>query len=123
MSTRAQSPQPASQIDLLQGTLDLLILQTLARGKAHGHAIARNIEQRSEDVLQVGHGSLYPALQRLLKLGLIQAEDGLSENNRKARFYRLTAKGRKQLFAETSKWQKFSTAIAQILAPIADENA
>jgi PadR family transcriptional regulator PadR len=100
MSTRAQSPQPASQIDLLQGTLDLLILQTLARGKAHGHAIARNIEQRSEDVLQVGHGSLYPA-----------------------RFYRLTAKGRKQLFAETSKWQKFSTAIAQILAPIADENA
>jgi transcriptional regulator len=127
MSTKAPSPQPASQIDLLQGTLDLLILQTLAatgqRVKAHGHAIARSIEQRSDEVLQVGHGSLYPALQRLLKLGLIQAEDGLSENNRKARFYRLTAKGRKQLFAETSKWQKFSTAIAQILAPIADENA
>ena len=119
MSTKHPSPQ----LDLLQGTLDLLILQTLAPRKAHGHAIARSIEQRSEEVLQVGHGSLYPALQRLLKLGLIQAEDGLSENNRKARFYRLTAKGRKQLFAETSKWQKFSTAIAQILAPIADENA
>jgi PadR family transcriptional regulator PadR len=127
MSTKARNPQIAPQLDLLQGTLDLLILQTLApagpRGKLHGHAIARSIEQRSEEVLQVGHGSLYPALQRLLKLGLIQAEDGLSENNRKARFYRLTAKGRKQLFAETSKWQKFSTAIAQILAPIAEENA
>src|ERR1700723_732215 len=111
------------QLELLQGTLDLLILQTLACGRAHGHAIARSIEQRSEEVLQVGHGSLYPALQRLLKLGLIQAEDGLSENNRKARFYHLTAKGRKQLFAETSKWHKFSTAIAQILAPIAEENS
>jgi len=130
MSTKAATPQIAPQLDLLQGTLDLLILQTLARtgsrgkanGQAHGHAIARSIEQRSEEVLQVGHGSLYPALQRLLKLGLIQAEDGLSENNRKARFYRLTAKGRKQLFAETSKWQKFSNAIAHILAPIAEEN-
>jgi PadR family transcriptional regulator, regulatory protein PadR len=119
MSTKAAR----SQIDLLQGTLDLLILQTLALGRRHGHAIAGSIEQRSEDVLQVGHGSLYPALQRLLKLGLIQAEDGLSENNRKARFYSLTAKGRKQLFTETSKWQNFSTAIAQILAPIAEENS
>jgi PadR family transcriptional regulator, regulatory protein PadR len=119
MSTKAAR----SQIDLLQGTLDLLILQTLALGRRHGHAIAGSIEQRSEDVLQVGHGSLYPALQRLLKLGLIKAEDGLSENNRKARFYSLTAKGRKQLFTETSKWQNFSTAIAQILAPIAEENS
>jgi PadR family transcriptional regulator PadR len=122
MSTRAANPQ----LDLLQGTLDLLILQTLAptgsRGKVHGHAIARSIEQRSDEVLQVGHGSLYPALQRLLKLGLIQAEDGLSENNRKARFYRLTAKGRKQLFAETSKWQKFATAMASILAPVVEES-
>ena len=105
MSTKAAR----SQIDLLQGTLDLLILQTLALGRRHGHAIAGSIEQRSEEVLQVGHGSLYPALQRLLKLGLIKAEDGLSENNRKARFYSLTAKGRKQLFTETSKWQNFST--------------
>jgi transcriptional regulator len=105
------------QLELLQGTLDLLILKTLALGRAHGHAIARSIEQRSEDALQVGHGSLYPALQRLLKLGLIAAEDGVSENNRKARFYSLTAKGREHLHAEASKWQKFSAAVALILAP------
>jgi transcriptional regulator len=110
------------QLELLQGTLDLLILQTLACGRAHGHAIARSIERRSEDVLQVGHGSLYPALQRLLKLGLIAAEDGTSENNRKARFYRLTAKGRKKLRAETSKWERFSQAVARVLAPLAEEN-
>lgn len=112
-----------SQLELLQGTLDLLILQTVARGHAHGHAIARSIEMRSEDVLQVGHGSLYPALQRLLRLGLIAAEDGISENNRKARFYRLTAKGRKRLFAETSKWHRLSDAIARVLAPVAEENS
>jgi PadR family transcriptional regulator PadR len=110
-----------NQLELLQGTLDLLILQTLAFGKAHGQAIARSIEHRSEEVLQVGHGSLYPALQRLLKLGLIVAEDGLSENNRKARFYRLTPKGRKSLSLETSKWQRLSHAIARILAPLAEE--
>jgi PadR family transcriptional regulator PadR len=114
--------QPDSQLDLLQGTLDLLILQTLAFGPAHGHAIARIIEQRSDEVLQVGHGSLYPALQRLLKRGLVVAEDGLSENNRKARFYRLTTKGRRQLTAETSKWQRFSIAIARLLAPLPDQN-
>jgi len=110
------------QLELLQGTLDLLILQTLVCGRAHGHAIARSIERRSEEVLQVGHGSLYPALQRLLKLGLIAAEDGTSENNRKARFYRLTAKGRKKLQAETSKWERFSQAVARVLAPLAEEN-
>jgi PadR family transcriptional regulator PadR len=109
------------QLDLLQGTLDMLILQTLVFGRAHGHAIARSIERRSEEVLQVGHGSLYPALQRLMKLGLITAEDGISENNRKARFYRLTAKGRKKLSAETSKWQRFSRAVARIIAPLAEE--
>jgi PadR family transcriptional regulator, regulatory protein PadR len=109
------------QLELLQGTLDLLILQTLAYGNAHGHAIARSIERRSEEVLQVGHGSLYPALQRLLKLGLIAAEDGISENNRKARFYRLTAKGRKRLYSETSKWQRFSDAMTRILAPLPEE--
>jgi|SRR5581483_5123332 PadR family transcriptional regulator PadR len=119
MSTRKTN----DQLELMQGTLDLLVLQTLATGRAHGHAIACSIERRSEDVLQVGHGSLYPALQRLLKLGLIAAEDGISENNRKARFYRLTAKGRKQLFAEASKWQRFSEAMARILAPIAEENS
>jgi PadR family transcriptional regulator, regulatory protein PadR len=109
-------------MDLLQGTLDLLILQTLAPGRAHGHAIAQSIERRSKEVLQVGHGSLYPALQRLLKQGLIVAEDGQSENNRKARFYRLTAKGRKNLFLETSKWQQFSAAIGHILTPPAGES-
>jgi PadR family transcriptional regulator PadR len=118
MSTREQD----NQLELLQGTLDLLILQTLVYGRAHGHAIARSIELKSEDVLQVGHGSLYPALQRLLKLGLIVAEDGVSENNRKARFYRLTVKGRKKLYAETSKWQRFSHAIACILAPLSEES-
>ncbi|HTV13208.1 MAG TPA: PadR family transcriptional regulator [Acidobacteriaceae bacterium] len=106
-----------SQLELLQGTLDLLILQTLNFGPAHGHAIARIIQQRSEEVLQVGHGSLYPALQRLLRRGLIAAEDGVSENNRKARFYQLTAKGKKMLLAETSKWHRFAGAIARLLSP------
>jgi transcriptional regulator len=106
---------------LLQGTLDLLILQTLAFGRGHGHAIARTIERRSEEVLQVGHGSLYPALQRLMKSGLITAEDGISENNRKARFYRLTRKGRQKLSHETSKWERFSLAITRILAPMVKE--
>ena len=118
MSTRG-SDDP---VELLQGTLDLLILQTLAIGPAHGHAIALSIERRSEEVLQVGHGSLYPALQRLLKLRLIVAEDGTSENNRKARFYRLTAKGRKQLFAETSKWHRFTQAVAHVLTPLPEES-
>ena len=114
MSTR----DPNSQLELLQGTLDLLILQTLAFGRAHGHAIARSIELKSEEVLRVGHGSLYPALQRLLKLKLITAEDGISENNRKARFYRITAKGRGVLHTETSKWQRFSQAVARVLKPL-----
>ena len=112
-----------SQLELLQGTLDLLILQTLNFGPAHGHAIARIIQQRSAEVLQVGHGSLYPALQRLLKKGLIVAQDGLSENNRKARFYRLTAKGRKKLLAETSKWHRLSSAITRLLTPLHDQNS
>lgn len=109
-------------MELLQGTLDLLILQTVAQGRAHGHAIAKSIESRSADVLQVGHGSLYPALQRLMKHGLIKAEDGISENNRKARFYRLTAKGRKRLDAEISKWHSFSNAIGRVLIPHAEES-
>ena len=106
-----------TRLELLQGTLDLLILQTLAPGRAHGHAIAQSIERRSAEVLQVGHGSLYPALQRLLKQKLIVAEDGLSGNNRKARFYRLTARGRTKLYAETSKWQRLAEAIGRILSP------
>ena len=108
-------------IDLLQGTLDLLILQTLLFGPRHGHAISKSIEQTSQDVLRVDHGSLYPALQRLERRGWITAEWGTSENNRRARYYTLTAAGRKQLAAETSKWERLSEAIARILQPQAEE--
>jgi transcriptional regulator len=107
-----------ARIDLLQGTLDLLILRSLLFGDLHGHAIAHAIEHMSEDVLQVGHGSLYPALQRLLARGWIVAEDGVSENNRKARFYRLTSKGRRQLQAEASKWARLSEAVTRVLSPL-----
>jgi PadR family transcriptional regulator PadR len=103
------------RIELLQGTLDLLILRTLRPGPAHGHAIAKAIEQTSADVLQVEQGSLYPALHRLIKRGWITSEEGTSENNRRAKFYRLTAKGKKQLTVETSKWDKLAGAIARIL--------
>jgi transcriptional regulator len=105
------------RIELLQGTLDLLILRTLLLGAAHGHAIAKAIEFRSDEVLQVEQGSLYPALHRLIKRGWISVEEGVSENNRRAKFYSLTAKGRKQLAVETSKWEKLTGAIAQILRP------
>jgi PadR family transcriptional regulator PadR len=117
MSTR----ETQNQSGLLQGTLDLLILQTVALGPVHGHAIAKSIESRSREVLQVGHGSLYPALQRLIKDGLIAGEDGTSENNRKARFYRLTPKGEKKLFAETSRWHRFAEAIGHVLTPLTEE--
>jgi PadR family transcriptional regulator, regulatory protein PadR len=105
------------RVELLQGTLDLLILRTLLPGREHGHAIAKAIERNSEDVLQVEQGSLYPALHRLLKRGWISAEEGTSENNRRANYYRLTAKGRKQLDLETAKWDKLAGAIARILRP------
>ena len=105
------------RIELLQGTLDLLILQTLRPGPAHGHAIAKAIERSSDDVLQVEQGSLYPALHRLLKRGWIAAEDGVSENNRRAKFYRLTPKGRKQLTAETEQWARFAAAVSKVLLP------
>ena len=113
MSTKEQ----ADRIELLQGTLDLLILRTLLLGPAHGHAIAKAIEFNSDDVLQVEQGSLYPALHRLIKRGWISFEDGTSENNRRAKFYQLTPKGRRQLAAETSKWDKLAAAIARILRP------
>jgi PadR family transcriptional regulator PadR len=105
------------RVELLQGTLDLLVLRILLPGPAHGHAIAKNIERSSSDVLQVEQGSLYPALHRLIKRGWIVAEDGISENNRRAKFYRLTPKGKKQLAAETSKWDRLAGAIARILRP------
>jgi PadR family transcriptional regulator, regulatory protein PadR len=111
----------SDRVDLLQGTLDLLILRTLLFGPAHGHTIAHAIEQQSDEVLQVGHGSLYPALQRLQKRGFVVAEDGISENNRKARFYRLTAKGRKELQAGASRWSRISQAIGRVLKPLPDE--
>jgi PadR family transcriptional regulator PadR len=117
MSTREEQ----HRVELLQGTLDLLILRTLRPGPAHGHAIAKSIERSSDDVLQVEQGSLYPALHRLIKRRWIAVEDGISENNRRAKFYRLTAKGRKQLEVETTKWDTLARAIARILRPAADE--
>jgi PadR family transcriptional regulator PadR len=117
MSTKADR----DRIELLQGTLDLLILRTLRLGPAHGHAIAKAIEHGSDDVLQVEQGSLYPALHRLIKRGWITFEDGTSENNRRAKYYRLTPKGRKQLELETSRWETFARAIARILRPAAQE--
>jgi PadR family transcriptional regulator, regulatory protein PadR len=109
------------RVELLQGTLDLLILRTLLLGPAHGHAIAKAIEFNSDEVLQVEQGSLYPALHRLIKRGWISAERGTSENNRRAKFYRLTPKGRRQLAVETTKWDKIAAAIAQILRPAGQE--
>jgi transcriptional regulator len=113
MSTKEQK----KRIELLQGTLDLLILRTLLLGPTHGHAIAKAIEFRSDDVLQVEQGSLYPALHRLIKRGWISVEEGTSENNRRAKFYRLTGNGRRQLVVETSKWEKLAGAITRILRP------
>jgi PadR family transcriptional regulator PadR len=115
MSTRGDR----DRIELLQGTLDLLILRTLRLGPAHGHAIAKTIERGSDDVLQVEQGSLYPALHRLIKRGWITFDEGMSENNRRAKFYCLTAKGRRQLVIETSRWDRLARAIAQILRPAA----
>ena len=104
-------------MEMLQGTLDLLILQTLIVGPAHGHTIAHVIEHRSEDVLQVEHGSLYPALHRLEDRCWIASFWGTSENNRKARYYRLTALGRKQLIDELSRWDKMVHAVNRVLRP------
>jgi PadR family transcriptional regulator PadR len=118
MSTKEEK----ERTELLQGTLDLLILRTLRRGPAHGHAIAKAIEINSDDVLQVEQGSLYPALHRLIKRGWISVEEGTSENNRRAKFYKLTAKGRRQLAVETSKWDKLAGAIARILRPAKQES-
>jgi transcriptional regulator len=109
---------PPLEGELLQGTLDLLILQTLVLGPAHGHTIAYAIEHRSEDVLQVEHGSLYPALHRLEDRGWIASFWGTSENNRKARYYRLTSTGRTQLAQQTSRWDELVRAINRVLRPV-----
>jgi PadR family transcriptional regulator PadR len=106
-----------SRLGLLQGTLDLLILRTLLAGPTHGHAIAKHIQRTSEEMLQVETGSLYPALHRLEAKGWIQASWELSDKGKRAKYYRLTPPGRKQLAAERSKWHAFSRAIGLILSP------
>ena len=110
-----------SRIELLQGTLDLLILRTLMAGPSHGHAIAKHIQRTSEDLLQVETGSLYPALHRLEAKGWIGASWELSDKGKRARYYRLTALGRKQLASEQSKWETFSRAMGLILNPVDQE--
>ncbi len=104
-----------SRTDLLQGTLDLLILKTLALGPEHGWGISQRIQQMSEEVLRVNQGSLYPALQRLEERGWIASEWGVSDNNREARFYRLTRAGQRQLQLETDQWQRITAAVARVL--------
>lgn len=104
--------------EMLQGTLDLLILKTLAVGPAHGHTIAHSIERRSDEVLQVEHGSLYPALHRLEDRGWIASFWGTSENNRKARYYRLTPAGRQQLAEEANRWQQLVHAVGRVMRPV-----
>src|SRR5689334_12391376 len=118
MSTREDASEP---LDLLQGTLDLLILRTLIFGPEHGHGIARAIQETSGKELLVEHGALYPALQRLEERRWISAKWGTSSNNRKARFYSLTAAGRKQLVKETTKWNRLAAAITRILGAEPEE--
>src|SRR5215467_8095684 len=114
---RHQSPL---QSEMPQGTLDMLVLQTLVVGPAHGHAIAHAIERGSEDVLQIEHGLLYPALHRLEDRGWIASFWGTSENNRKAKYYRLTPAGRKQLIAQQTRWEQLVRAIGRILKPVSE---
>jgi transcriptional regulator len=111
---REQTPNSG---ELLQGTLDMLILKTLVRGPMHGYAVVEFIQQTSEDVLRVEEGALYPALHRLELRGLLTAEWGVSENNRRAKYYRITAAGRKQLANEASRWRRMSAAIERIMEP------
>jgi transcriptional regulator len=106
--------------ELLQGTLDLLVLRTLAPGPAHGHTIAHAIERRSDEVLQVEHGSLYPALHRLEDRGWVSSFWGTSENNRKARYYRLTPAGRRQLATRSSRWDEIVRAVNRVLRPASE---
>lgn len=113
-------PARAGGGDMLQGALDMLILRSLVLGPAHGHTIAHAIEHGSDRVLQVEHGSLYPALHRLEGRDLVASFWGTSENNRKAKYYRLTPKGRKALEVETSRWEQLAHAIGRILKPAAD---
>jgi transcriptional regulator len=113
----AKSTPKQRRVDMLQGTLDLLVLRTLQWGPQHGHGIGVAIRASSHDALQIDHGSLYPALHRLEKQGLIEAEWSLSENKQRAKFYRLTAAGRRHLQAERTRWTRFAEAIARVLGP------
>ena len=106
----------SDSLELLQGTLDFLVLKTLSWGPRHGYAIARWIRETTDDALRVEEGALYPALHRLQKRGWVEAEWGLSENNRKAKYYRLTARGRAQLGAEARTWARYSAAVTKVLA-------
>ena len=106
---------PQQTNDRLQGTLDLLVLKTLASGQMHGWSVALRIQEVSRDALQINQGSLYPALHRLEDAGFIDAEWGLSDNNRRAKYYRLTARGRKQLERESESWERFSHAVSLVL--------
>jgi transcriptional regulator len=115
------SPRAPSRLDLLQGTLDLLILRTLLFGPTHGHAIAKHIQRTSEELLQVETGSLYPALHRLEARGLIAASWELSDKGKRAKYYRLTAAGKKHLTAEQTRWDRFSRAMGLVLKPVDQE--
>ena len=110
--------KPADKLELLQGTLDMMVLRTLFLGPANGYEIARAIERLSDDVLAIDHGSLYPALQRLEKKGVISGKWEISSTNRRARFYRLTAAGRKRLAVEQSRWEQMAAAITRVMRPV-----
>jgi PadR family transcriptional regulator, regulatory protein PadR len=117
MPSDAMPAKAKPEGDMLQGALDMLVLQTLLLGPAHGHSIAHAIERRSSEILQVEHGSLYPALYRLEDRGWIVSFPGTSENNRRARYYRLTPAGRRQLRAETTRWERLVRGIGRVLHP------
>jgi PadR family transcriptional regulator PadR len=108
-----------ANVDLLQGTLDVLVLKTLSWGPMHGYAVARSLQLLTDDVLRIEEGSLYPALHRMERRGWVASDWGLSENNRRARYYRLTAEGRRQLRAEASTWSVFSQAVSKVLTATA----
>ena len=121
MPPKKNRTDPPSQAEMLQGTLDMLVLQCLVLGPAHGHTIAHQIERGSGDFLQVEHGSLYPALHRLEDRGWIASFWGTSENNRKARYYRLTLAGKEQLASQTTRWEQMVQAIGRLLRPASEK--